>query len=460
MLTKLGYLIDNPWSNALDRARQAGAVLADILISRHMGVRPVSLVGFSLGARVIFYCLVELAKAKAFGVVQDVFLFGATLTAPKALWHSVRGVVSGRFVNAFAMNDWVLGYLFRATSGGLNTVAGLRPVDHVPDLENVDITEILVGHMSYRTLMPTLLAHVGFKTTADHFDEPEEMEVDAPDREVLTKEEEQKRKDKKEKAKMGIFSRRKKSTSQTSNGSNTMSREGSIDGDEDLPPRLDHTAPPMTRTTSNLSVSSTTTSNYQEEEEGEDLSERIEEEKLASMKEKEIPSGFNLDKIREEVAHLPKAPISEYNNNNTTKRTSISSPSSTTSPSSFNASLPASDLSTLESNIDPREVLRRQWSGEAVYSAALPRLPTPSMDNSWASTNPFASSTTSVVTPSSFQSSYPGGISGDAWGAPSKIPEEKKKNSFEDNAPDPASFNGWQNSKSTSNSSYKTHNPW
>lgn len=187
VLTKLGYLIDNPWSNALDRSRQAGAVLADILMNRHLGVRPVSLIGFSLGARVIFYALVELAKAKAFGVVQEVYLFGATLTAPPKVWREARGIVSGRFVNAYAMNDWVLGYLFRATSGGLNTVAGLRPIEHVPDLENVDITDLLVGHMSYRTMMPTLLAHVGFKTTADHFDEPEEMQ---PDREVVTREEE------------------------------------------------------------------------------------------------------------------------------------------------------------------------------------------------------------------------------------------------------------------------------
>ncbi len=40
VLTKLGYLIDNPWNNALDRAKAAGSVLADVLIQRHLGVRP------------------------------------------------------------------------------------------------------------------------------------------------------------------------------------------------------------------------------------------------------------------------------------------------------------------------------------------------------------------------------------------------------------------------------------
>ena len=88
VLTKLGYLIDNPWSNALDRAKAAGRVLADVLIQRHLGVRPITLIGFSLGARVIFYALLELAKQKQFGIVQDVFLLGATLTVSQKSWST------------------------------------------------------------------------------------------------------------------------------------------------------------------------------------------------------------------------------------------------------------------------------------------------------------------------------------------------------------------------------------
>lgn len=173
VLTKLGYLIDNPWSNALDRSYAAGLVLADVILQRHAGVRPVSLIGFSLGARSIFYALVELARQKAFGLVQDVFIFGTTVTANRTQWLEARSVVSGRFVNGFASNDWMLGYLFRATSGGINTVAGLRPVETVPGMENVDVTDIITGHMSYRSMMPQLLARVGLPVTSDHFDEPE-----------------------------------------------------------------------------------------------------------------------------------------------------------------------------------------------------------------------------------------------------------------------------------------------
>lgn len=200
-LSKLSYLIDNPWSNALDRSKSAGSVLADVLMKRHLGVRPISLAGFSLGARTIFYCLLELAKNKAFGIVQDVYLLGTTITANQRQWREVRGVVSGRLVNAYAQNDWILGYLYRASTGGLSAVAGLHPVEDIPDIENVDITEFLDGHMSYRSRMPQILKHLGFKTTADHFDEPDEDDADLPDREVLTKEEELRRAAEKEKKK-------------------------------------------------------------------------------------------------------------------------------------------------------------------------------------------------------------------------------------------------------------------
>lgn len=104
--------------------------------------------------------------------MQDVFLLGATLTASTSTWCNARSVVSGRFVNAFARHDWVLNYLFRATSGGLNTVAGLRPIENVPGLENVDVTDKISGHMSYRAFMPLILDQLGFPVSCDYFDEP------------------------------------------------------------------------------------------------------------------------------------------------------------------------------------------------------------------------------------------------------------------------------------------------
>ncbi|KAG2140167.1 hypothetical protein DEU56DRAFT_799059 [Suillus clintonianus] len=240
ILTKLGYLIDNPWNNALDRARAAGSVLAQLLIHRHLGVRPITLIGFSLGARVIFYALLDLAKAKAFGIVQDVFLLGATLTASTSTWCNARSVVSGRFVNAFARHDWVLNYLFRATSGGLNTVAGLRPIENVPGLENVDVTDKISGHMSYRAFMPLILDQLGFPVSCDYFDEP--VEPDFNEERVVVKEGDNTQKKK-------WFSRKKKSSVSPapvsrppSTASFASSRRkpsflGKVTDDDDEPPR-------------------------------------------------------------------------------------------------------------------------------------------------------------------------------------------------------------------------------
>ncbi|KAG6812431.1 hypothetical protein H0H92_002897 [Tricholoma furcatifolium] len=241
ILTKLGYLIDNPWSNALDRARAAGRVLADVLIHRHLGVRPITLIGFSLGARVIFYALLELAKHKAFGVVQDVFLLGATVTASTKAWFEVRSVVSGRFVNAYCRNDWVLNYLFRASNGGIGTVAGLRPVLDVPELENIDVTDKIAGHMSYRTFMPLILDQLGFPVSADYFDDPVEPDFDG-DRVVMTEEATPKKK--------GWFSRKKKDTPPQYVSRPPTATNGSFEKkpsqasmtsneDDDLPPRME-----------------------------------------------------------------------------------------------------------------------------------------------------------------------------------------------------------------------------
>ncbi|KAG0228634.1 hypothetical protein BGW41_003375 [Actinomortierella wolfii] len=161
-LTRLGYLIDNPWSTALDRAKLAGLVLADCLVMRsYLGFRPVTLVGYSLGARVIFYCLVELARLDAFGIVEDVFLFGAPVTASSSQWRQAQSVVAGDFVNGYLKSDWVLGFLFRATTGGLGTVAGLRPLQNVGDrIRNVDLTGDVDGHMDYRLKIPMLMRKV------------------------------------------------------------------------------------------------------------------------------------------------------------------------------------------------------------------------------------------------------------------------------------------------------------
>lgn len=174
ILTKLGYLVDNPWNVSLDRAWATGYVLADTLIQRNLGVRPATLVGFSLGARVIYSCLVELARRGAYGLVQDVYIFGAPVIVKTDQLCLCRSMVSGRFVNGYSRKDWVLGYLFRATSGGLGRVAGLTKLESVEGIENYDATDRVDGHMAYRKAMPQMLKDLGWEVLSEDFAEIED----------------------------------------------------------------------------------------------------------------------------------------------------------------------------------------------------------------------------------------------------------------------------------------------
>ncbi|CAM9239149.1 unnamed protein product [Pylaiella littoralis] len=61
-LMSLSNMIDADWTIGRERADVAGKILADALLNREQGCRPVTLVGTSLGARLIFACLEEIAR--------------------------------------------------------------------------------------------------------------------------------------------------------------------------------------------------------------------------------------------------------------------------------------------------------------------------------------------------------------------------------------------------------------
>ncbi|KAK5112452.1 hypothetical protein LTR62_004208 [Meristemomyces frigidus] len=216
VLTKLAYLIDNPWTVSLARADSTGLILADSLIDRNLGSRPITLVGFSLGSRVIFSCLRELARRGALGLIQNAYMFGSPVVVKKDEWTRARTVVSGRFVNAYARNDWILAYLFRATSGGVMRVAGLNTVEGA-GVENYDVTDTVPGHMAYRGMMPTLLHLVGWEVESEEFTEIEDPDPENHEkrqRELLNEIEEARRKMEEQPEKKGFrafFSRKKAS---------------------------------------------------------------------------------------------------------------------------------------------------------------------------------------------------------------------------------------------------------
>ncbi|CAO2589703.1 Transmembrane and coiled-coil domain-containing protein 4 [Lemmus lemmus] len=164
-LLSVANVIDNPWGVCLHRSAEVGKHLAHILLSRQQGRRPVTLVGFSLGARVIYFCLQEMAQEQdCQGIIQDVVLLGAPVEGDPKYWEPFRKVVSGRIVNGYCRGDWLLSFVYRTSSVQLR-VAGLQPV-LLQDrrMENVDLSAVVNGHLDYAKQMDVILKAVGIRT--------------------------------------------------------------------------------------------------------------------------------------------------------------------------------------------------------------------------------------------------------------------------------------------------------
>jgi hypothetical protein len=151
--------IDNPWHVATNRAEKAGKALAAILRERALGRRPVSLYGFSLGARTCFHAVEDLASTSDAGIVSDLVLMGGAVTADPLRWGRVRKVVAGRVVNAFSTSDWILAYLYRPAQWATDA-AGLAPIAS-DGVENIDVTDLANGHLAYRSKLSRILCRIG-----------------------------------------------------------------------------------------------------------------------------------------------------------------------------------------------------------------------------------------------------------------------------------------------------------
>jgi hypothetical protein len=154
----LAHIIDNPWALAKDRAAKASQFLAEDLRERVHGRRPITLIGFSLGARLIFHALETLAEAgkKTNGIVQHVILMGGAFSADAQRWKKVKRIVAGRLVNLYCPNDWILGFMYRAAELEFRDIAGLHPIA-AQCVENIDVSNLVDGHLAYGRFLKRLL---------------------------------------------------------------------------------------------------------------------------------------------------------------------------------------------------------------------------------------------------------------------------------------------------------------
>lgn len=153
--------VDNPFGRAQNRSRKAGRILADALINRVQGERPVTLIGYSLGATVIHACLQSLAERHAFGLIDTVVIIGAPTPSAAGHWRTLCTVVSGKIFNVYSENDLVLGFVYRAHSLAMG-VAGLQAIDGIEGIENLNLSETVSGHLRYPDLTGEILHKCGF----------------------------------------------------------------------------------------------------------------------------------------------------------------------------------------------------------------------------------------------------------------------------------------------------------
>ncbi|XP_039767986.1 transmembrane and coiled-coil domain-containing protein 4 isoform X2 [Ornithorhynchus anatinus] len=168
-LLTISNVIDNPWGVCLHRSAEVGKHLAQILLSRQQGRRPVTLIGFSLGARVIYFCLQEMAQEKdCQGIIEDIVLLGAPVEGEAKHWEPFTKVVAGKIINGYCRGDWLLSFVYRTSSVQFN-VAGLQPVDlNDRRMVNVDLSSVVSGHLDYMRQMDTILKAVGIQIKGSH----------------------------------------------------------------------------------------------------------------------------------------------------------------------------------------------------------------------------------------------------------------------------------------------------
>eukprot|EP01133_Synstelium_polycarpum_P007567 gene7567-8853_t len=100
-ILEAGSIISTCWGQVKDRAQRAGKLLADELIERRFGSRPITLIGVSMGSRLIYFCLLELVKQKQYGIIENLIFIGSPIPVDLPVWAKIRMLY---FVQSFHMS--------------------------------------------------------------------------------------------------------------------------------------------------------------------------------------------------------------------------------------------------------------------------------------------------------------------------------------------------------------------
>uniref|UniRef100_A0A0N5B3F4 Transmembrane and coiled-coil domain-containing protein 4 n=1 Tax=Strongyloides papillosus TaxID=174720 RepID=A0A0N5B3F4_STREA len=180
-LLGIADIIDNPWNVCMSRSEEVGELLCDVLMKRIHGQKPVSLIGYSIGARVIFYCLLKMVDSNdSEGIIEDVILLGTPVTASTEEWEKVSKVVSGRIINGYSTTDWILSFLYR-TMNVQFSIAGISPIEvgncYKKKVINHDLSKIVKGHLEYGNKIDDIMKELGVVTVNRHSNQISREEI-------------------------------------------------------------------------------------------------------------------------------------------------------------------------------------------------------------------------------------------------------------------------------------------
>lgn len=92
------------------------------------------------------------------GIVEDVILLGAPVSAAPDRWSKILPIVSGKIVNGYCRDDWLLKFLYRTSTATLR-IAGLQAVPlEDKKLENRDLSEVVNHLLSFITLFNSFIS--------------------------------------------------------------------------------------------------------------------------------------------------------------------------------------------------------------------------------------------------------------------------------------------------------------
>ncbi len=153
---KLGVGLLAHWEAHKAKAKKVGLDYAYPLLSG-LPEKQITLMGFSLGARVAYYIMRGWPQTANRRLKDVILLSGAVRRQADKNWSLHVENITGKLVNIYNEDDWVLAYLFKVPS--LNrSPCGIKPIKEFHRrIENLNATHLIgSGEHSYAAYLPHL----------------------------------------------------------------------------------------------------------------------------------------------------------------------------------------------------------------------------------------------------------------------------------------------------------------